>query len=283
MPALFIGHGSPTNALEANACTDRWRLLASALPRPRAILAISAHWWIGATAVTAMARPRTIHDFGGFPAELHAYHYPAPGDPDLASEIIELLRPEVVLRDLEHWGLDHGTWSVLAHMFPAADIPVLQLSLDARRPLDWHLDFGRRLAPLRQMGVLVLASGNIVHNLRAMNRQMPDTAYDWTHRFDDEVERQLADDPAALPRLAGHPDWSKAQPTFDHFAPLAYLAGLADVAGETPDLLLKANMMGSVSMASYGLGVDLSAPAEVAAHVSAADLPRGVTPETSNM
>ena len=191
------------------------------MPRPRAILAISAHWWIGATAITAMAAPRTIHDFGGFGPELNAFQYPAPGDPDIAAEIVEAVRPDQVLLDREHWGLDHGTWSVLAHMFPGADVPVMQLSLDARRPLDWHLDLGRRLAPLRDKGVLVLASGNIVHNLRAMDWRMPDTAYDWTHRFDDAVEAQLAEDPAALPRLADHPDWSKAQPTFDHFAPAA--------------------------------------------------------------
>ena len=283
MPALFVGHGSPTNALEHNAWTDRWRAIGATLPRPRAILAVSAHWWIGATAVTAMERPRTIHDFGGFPDELYRISYPAPGSPEIAGEIIEALRPETVFRDIEHWGLDHGTWSVLLHMFPAADIPVLQVSLDARRPLDWHRDLGRRLAPLREKGVLILASGNVVHNLRAMDWSMPDLAYDWTERFDDAVEAQLADDPGAMPSLALHPDWAKAHPSPDHFVPLLYLAGLAEAEGAKPDLLIKSNVMGSVSMASYGLGLVLPGPAKIAGHVSAAELPSGVAPEQSNM
>jgi 4,5-DOPA dioxygenase extradiol len=281
-PALFIGHGSPTNALELNAITQRWRAIGAALPRPRAIVSISAHWWIGATALTAMAAPRTIHDFYGFPPALSAFQYPAPGDPDLAAEIAEAVRPDFAGLDHDQWGLDHGTWSVLAHLFPAADVPVLQLSLNGLKPFDWHLELGRRLAPLREQGVLFLASGNIVHNLRAMDWHMPDTAYDWTHRFDDEVERQLADNPAGIARVTAHPDFAKAAPTPDHFVPLLYLAGMAEAAGERPSLLIKSNLMGSVSMASYGLG--LARPVEAGAQgEQAGALPAGIPADETNM
>jgi 4,5-DOPA dioxygenase extradiol len=282
-PALFIGHGSPMNALERNAITERWRAIGEAMPRPRAIVAISAHWWIGATALTAMRAPRTIHDFYGFPPELGAFSYPAPGDPDLAAEIAEAVRPEIAGLDHDQWGLDHGTWSILAHMFPQANVPVLQLSLNGHKPSEWHVALGRRLAPLREQGVLFLASGNIVHNLRAMDWRMPDTAYAWTHRFDDAVERQLADDPAAILRVAGHPDFAKAAPTPDHFVPLLYLAGLADAAGERPSLLIKNNMMGSVSMASYALGLDLTTASAGAQVGGAATIPAGVPADQSNI
>jgi 4,5-DOPA dioxygenase extradiol len=280
IPALFIGHGSPMNTLERNGFTDAWRAFGRQLPRPRAILAISAHWYFGATAVTAMARPRTIHDFYGFPQALFDFTYPAPGDPDLAGEIVELVKPEWMGLDRDQWGLDHGTWSVLAHLYPDADIPVVQLSLNALRPLDYHLDLARTLAPLRDRGVMIVASGNVVHNLRQLQWNAPDLAYDWAERFDDAVAEQLARDPGDILRLAQHPDYALAVPTPDHFIPLLYTAGLAAADGTIIAPLVRGYSMGSISMTCYGIdaGIDLREDA-----ACAASLPSGVPAEESNI
>ena len=280
MPALFIGHGSPMNTLERNGFTEAWRAFGERLPRPRALLVVSAHWYFGATAVTAMARPRTIHDFYGFPQALFDFDYPAPGDPELAEEIVETVKPEWVGLDRDQWGLDHGTWSVLAHLCPEADVPVVQLSINALRPLDYHLGLAARLAPLRERGVVVLASGNVVHNLRRLEWDKPDAAYDWAERFDDAVADQLARDPGDILRVAEHPDYPLAVPTPDHFIPLLYVAALAAAGGAPLEPLVRGHAMGSVSMTCYGLGA--SAPPREEP-TDAARLPAGVPPDQTNM
>ncbi|MBO9518725.1 MAG: 4,5-DOPA dioxygenase extradiol [Porphyrobacter sp.] len=280
MPALFVGHGSPMNTLERNGFTDAWRAFGRQLPRPKAILVISAHWYFGATAVTAMARPRTIHDFYGFPQALFDFDYPAPGDPDLAGEIVELVKPNWVGLDRDQWGLDHGTWSVLAHLYPEADIPVVQLSLNALRPLDYHLDLARRLAPLREQGVMILASGNVVHNLSLLKWNEPDLAYDWAERFDDAVVAQITQDPDNILSLAEHPDFPSAVPTPDHFIPLLYTAGLAAADSSTIEPLVRGYSMGSISMTCYGIGAEVELRSDP---TCAALLPGGVPPDQTNM
>jgi 4,5-DOPA dioxygenase extradiol len=254
VPSLFIDHGSPMNTLEVNTYTAMWRKLGKALPRPRAILAISAHWYIGATAVTAMARPRTIHDFYGFPAELFAFQYPAPGLADLAGEIAELAKPTWVGLDQDQWGLDHGTWSVLAHLYPEADIPVVQLSLNVLKPIEYHIELGARLAALRERGVLILGSGNVVHNLPRVNWRNRDSGEAWAYRFDDAAVDVMAGRPAAVGSLASHPDYGLAVPTPDHFWPLLYIAGVASATGERAVPLIRGCTLGSVSMTCYGVG-----------------------------
>lgn len=226
MPVVFVGHGSPMNTLEDNRYTRAWRELGQALRRPQAILAISAHWYVPTLAVTAMETPRTIHDFGGFPRELFDFQYPAPGSSALAARVQQLLQPLDVLAD-QTWGLDHGTWSVLAHLFPEADIPVVQLSIDRFRPHDFHYQLGRQLSPLREEGVLILGSGNIVHNLAAINWDEPEVPYDWASRFERVVKEKLSQhDHAALidySRLV--PEARRSVPTPEHYLPLLPILG----------------------------------------------------------
>ena len=256
MPAAFLGHGSPMNALERNRFTEAWRLFGASVPRPRAILAISAHWYVNATAVTAMPRPRTIHDFYGFPRELFEVDYPAPGLPELAEEVADVARPDFVGADQDGWGLDHGTWSVLVHAFPEADIPVVQLSINAQKPPEWHVAMGIRLAALRQRGVLVLGSGNVVHNLRAMDWKQPGAAFDWNTRYDEAARQLLAERPGDAAALVGHRDYTLAAPTPEHFLPLLYLAGFAAATGSGADVLVEGPAYGSLSMTSYSVGAD---------------------------
>lgn len=228
MPALFVGHGTPLNAIEDNRFSQTWRRIGQALPRPRAILCVSAHWVTpGATRVHVGPRPKTIHDFGGFPAELYEQQYPAPGAPEAAAAAIDLARSVPVVADTE-WGLDHGAWSILVHLFPAADIPTFQLSLDLSRPPVEHFDLARELKPLRDKGVLILGSGNIVHNLRAIRPGAP--PHDWAIAFDADLTAKLeardfraAADYRALGEIA-----RLSHPTSEHYLPVLYPLGAAD-------------------------------------------------------
>ena len=228
MPAIFFGHGNPMNALSKNVYTDGWVSIGKSIPRPKAVLAVSAHWYIPACAVTANLIPRTIHDFGGFPRELYQVKYPAPGSPELAQRVKDLLAPVSVTLD-ESWGLDHGTWAVLTHVFPSADIPIVQLSIDERRPPLFHYEIGRRLASLREEGVLVIGSGNIVHNLHTYawgKREIQ--PFDWAVRFEKHVlESLLKGDDAQVIAYGGFGrDATLSAPTPEHYLPLLYLLGL---------------------------------------------------------
>ncbi|MFY9511095.1 MAG: 4,5-DOPA dioxygenase extradiol [Rubrivivax sp.] len=232
MPAIFIGHGSPMNALRDNGFTRHLRQWGETLPRPRAILSVSAHWLTpGSTEVAINEKPPTIHDFGGFPAELHAMQYPAPGAPALAREAASRVKSARV-RHSGNWGLDHGTWTVLHHLFPRADVPVFQLSIDMDAPGPQHLAIGRDLAALRDLGVLVMGSGNIVHNLRATDRDMPDSmaaSRPWARAFDAAVAKALAarDDKALAHPMALDMSAPMAVPTPDHYLPMLYSLGAA--------------------------------------------------------
>ena len=244
------------NALQENAWTRAWGRLGAALaPRPRAVLAISAHWYIPASAVTAMAAPRTIHDFGGFPRELFAMRYPAPGDPALAARVAELLAPLSVEAD-QSWGLDHGTWSVLCHVFPKADVPVVQLSIDETRPPAFHYELGTRLRPLRDEGVLIVGSGDVVHNLEAYAwGGRPAQPYDWALRFESTVREHLVSGNHA--RLIEYTtlgdDALLSIPTPEHYLPLLYAMG-ASFPGEFVTFPTEGIDGGSVSMLAVRFG-----------------------------
>jgi len=255
LPTLFIGHGNPMNALQTNSYTEGWRRLGEETPRPKAILAISAHWYVPGTGVTISTSPRTIHDFGGFPQELYQVQYPAPGDPALARRVHEMLAPLPVALD-DSWGLDHGTWSVLKHVYPQADVPVVQLSIDATRPPSFHFEVGQRLAPLRDEGVLIVGSGNLVHNLRAYawGQDAPDP-YDWAARFEDDAKQMMlaAEIQPLLEYQKLGRDAALSIPTPEHYLPLLYVLGTRQ-AGETIDFPITGVDGGSISMLTVQVG-----------------------------
>ena len=260
MPVLFLGHGSPMNAIEDNEFRRAWQVLGAEFgktwPRPQLILCVSAHWVTRGWWVTGMDKPRTIHDFGGFPDELFAQQYPVPGAPAVAAEMSRsLFKPEIGV-DKEQWGLDHGTWSVLKPMFPTAEIPVMQLSIDYGRPPAEHYAFGQQLKALRERGVLVVGSGNIVHNLRATRRGVPnDQAYDWAQAFDQHTAQLIRK--GSLAELADFQKFGQvaqlAHPTYDHYLPLLHAAGAAD-AGDRLRFINESYQSASIAMRSVVWG-----------------------------
>ena len=255
MPAIFFGHGNPMNALLQNVYTEAWGEIGRRLRRPKAILSISAHWYVPETGVTVSTAPRTIHDFGGFPRELYQVQYPAPGDPALALRVQEMLAPLPVRLD-HNWGLDHGTWSVLRHVYPEANVPIVQLSIDETRPPDFHYEIGKRLAPLRDEDVLIVGSGNLVHNLHtyAWGRHTVDP-YDWAVRFESQARAMLAageQQPLVEYERLGR-DAMLAIPTPDHFLPLLYVIA-ARQSSDAVSFPVEGVDGGSISMLAVQVG-----------------------------
>ncbi len=255
LPAIFFGHGNPMNAVWENSYTAGWREIGRKLPRPKAILSISAHWFVPGTGVTVSTSPRTIHDFGGFPRELYQVQDPAPGDPELARRVQELLRPLPVSLD-SAWGLDHGTWSVLKHAYPDADVPVVQLSIDETQPASFHFEIGRRLAPLRGERILIVGSGNLVHNLHAYawGRHMPDP-YDWAVRFENEAkEMMVAGEYKPLVDYENlGPEARLSIPTPDHYLPMLYVIASRQQ-GDVVTFPIEGVDGGSISMLTVQVG-----------------------------
>jgi 4,5-DOPA dioxygenase extradiol len=255
LPAIFFGHGNPMNAVLDNRYTDGWRRIGGKLIRPKAILSISAHWYVPETGVTISTSPRTIHDFGGFPRELYQVQYPAPGDPDLARRVQKMLAPLEVRLD-NSWGLDHGTWSVLRHVYPDADIPIVQLSIDETQPASFHFEIGRKLAPLRNEGVLIVGSGNLVHNLHtyAWGRHMADP-YDWAVHFETEAKQMMMSGeykPLVDYERLG-PEAMLSIPTPDHYLPMLYVIATRQQ-NESVTFPVEGVDDGSISMLSVQIG-----------------------------
>lgn len=255
LPAIFFGHGNPMNALASNDYTQAWAQIGKRIARPKAIVMISAHWFVPQTAVTIAQMPRTIHDFGGFPPELHRVQYPAPGAPELARRVQDLLSPLPVDLD-ENWGLDHGTWSVLTHVYPNADIPVIQLSIDESQPPAFHYDLGEQLSVLRDEGILIAGSGNLVHNLHtyAWGRH-PAQTYDWAARFEDRARAlmQLGDHDPLIGYEALGRDAQLSIPTPEHYLPLLYVLG-AQRPGDEVSFPVQGVDGGSISMLAVQVG-----------------------------
>jgi 4,5-DOPA dioxygenase extradiol len=255
MSAIFFGHGNPMNALVRNGWSEAWAAMGTSVPRPRAVLCISAHWYVPGTLVTAMRAPRTIHDFGGFPQELYDVQYPAPGDPELARRVQEMLAPLPIGLD-ESWGLDHGTWSVFCHVYPDAEVPIVQLSIDETQPASFHFELGKKLAPLRHEDVLIAGSGNLVHNLRAYawGRHMPDP-YDWAVRFERKTrELMLAGEYKALIDYEElGQDALLSIPTPEHYLPLLYVLATSRQ-GDAVTFPVEGIDGGSISMLTVRIG-----------------------------
>jgi 4,5-DOPA dioxygenase extradiol len=250
IPAVFIGHGSPMNAIEDNEFTQNWRGLSKRIPRPEAILAVSAHWYTKGTKILNEMKPKTIHDMYGFPRELYEINYDSPGSPELAAKVKNLIKRESVYDN--SWGIDHGTWSVLVHMYPERDIPVIQLSIDATASPEEHYQIGKELKELREQGVLLLASGNIVHNLGAVDFSMENEGYEWAYEFDNLIKRDIINknfnsviNYKTLGKTAG-----MAVPTPDHFYPILYILGSAYEEDKISVYNDKC-VLGSLSMTSY--------------------------------
>jgi 4,5-DOPA dioxygenase extradiol len=255
MSSLFLGHGSPMSAIEDNDVTRQWRALGERLPRPKAILAISAHWETKGVLITAHPQPRTIHDFHGFPQALYDKQYPAPGDPALAHRVQHMLAPHA-RADLDSWGYDHGTWSVLTHMYPEADVPVIQLSMDVRLAPRGHYQIGQALAPLRDEGVLIMGTGNIVHNLRMFDRRPGAAAYPWARRFTDVVKAKVAagDHDALIDYATLDPEVTLAFPEPEHFLPLLYVLG-TQAPDERTEFVID-EVVSSIAMTSVLVGAE---------------------------
>ena len=255
LPAIFFGHGNPLNALADNEWTRGWRAIGESIPKPKAVLCVSAHWYIPGIAVTAMERPRTIHDFGGFPRELFEFQYPAPGSRELAERVRELLGGDAQM-DEQHWGLDHGTWSVLCHVFPDADVPVAQLSINETEPAPFHYEMARLLAPLRDEDVLVIGSGNLVHNLHAYSWGKHDTApFDWAVRFEGTARNLILNrdhEPLIYYEKLGK-DALLSAPTPEHYLPLLYVLALQRD-GDDVSFPVEGFDGGSVSMTTVKIG-----------------------------
>ncbi len=253
MPLLFVGHGNPMNAITDNEFSRGWREAAKSLPRPAAVLCVSAHWETRGTYVTAMEKPPTIHDFGGFPPELYQVQYPAPGSPALADETKRTIQGTDVGLDYE-WGLDHGCWSVLRHLFPEGDVPVIELSLDRTKPPAWHVDLAKQLAPLRRKGVLITGSGNMVHNLRLVEWEAAD-GFDWALKANDLLKKLIAGNETQ--RLADYRSLGRevemAVPTPEHFIPLLYALGLREEK-EGVSFFNDRTELGAISMTSFRIG-----------------------------
>jgi 4,5-DOPA dioxygenase extradiol len=254
MPVLFVGHGSPMNGIEDNEFSRRWAEMGKDIPLPTAVIVVSAHWFTSGTKITAMDHPKTIHDFYGFPKALFDVQYPAPGNTDLAKETVKLIKKTQVSLDHD-WGLDHGTWSIVRHMYPAAQIPVLQLSIDFSKGPEFHYELARELNTLRKKGVLIIGSGNMVHNLRMVDWHRPDSGFDWAVEMNEKFKKLITE--SNHEQLINFESLGRAAklsiPTPEHYLPLLYTLGLQEK-NDAVSLFNDKTLMGSISMTSVKVG-----------------------------